>query len=123
MTCSLSIDYLTKPLGVLRSVHESLKPGGLAVVAFSDRMFRSKAVEIWRDAPDHSTRLWLVAAYFHYSLAAGGGAGARAGARAGTIATGVPLPGDAWQDLTVLDLSPGGGGGDPLFVVQAWKKK
>ena len=109
VTCSLSIDYLTKPLEVLQEAHRVLKPGGLAVVAFSDRMFRSKAIDIWRDADDW-TRLWVVAAYFHYSC--------------------------SWKDITVLDLSPDKGGldkggldkggetiqGDPVFVVQGWKQ-
>jgi SAM-dependent methyltransferase len=78
-----------------------LRPGGVLVVAFSDRMFRSKAVALWRDA-DASTRLWAVAAYLHYSHA-------------------------GWAPPQVLDLSPAGpptsAKGDPLFVVQVTKPR
>jgi predicted DsbA family dithiol-disulfide isomerase/SAM-dependent methyltransferase len=100
--CALSVDYLTQPLQVFAEVHRTLMPGGRFVVAFSNRLFRSKAVELWRDA-DTSTRLGLVAAYFHYSVPASS-----------------KFRRGGWVDLQVLELTPDGEC-DPLFVVQAIK--
>ena len=97
-TCALSIDYLTRPLDIVREVFRVLRPGGCFVVSFSDRMFRSKATSLWRDS-SVAERLWIVAAFFVYS-------------------------GVVWRDLSVLDLSPADGDtGDPLFVVQAFKSR
>ena len=63
--CSLSVDYLTQPLDVFKEVARVLKPGGVAVFTFSNRMFPSKAIKAWRLAREHE-RVWLVGAYFHY---------------------------------------------------------
>ncbi|CAJ1327888.1 unnamed protein product [Effrenium voratum] len=48
VTNTVSVDYLTKPLEVFREVYRVLRPGGLAIVAFSNRCFLSKLVSIWR---------------------------------------------------------------------------
>lgn len=45
--CSLSIEYLTRPLAVLVEVHRVLRPGGLFVVSFSERWFPTKAIGLW----------------------------------------------------------------------------
>jgi SAM-dependent methyltransferase len=50
--CQLSIDYLTKPLEVLREVSRVLKPGGSVHILFSNRLFLSKAVGLWTGADD-----------------------------------------------------------------------
>jgi SAM-dependent methyltransferase len=60
---TVSIQYLTRPLEVFREVNRILKPGGLFVVIFSNRMFPTKAVAIWR-ALDDQQHLELVQAYF-----------------------------------------------------------
>ena len=45
---TVSIDYLTKPIDVLSEVGRVLKPGGIHILVFSNRMFPPKAVNIWK---------------------------------------------------------------------------
>jgi hypothetical protein len=47
-TICVSIQYLQKPIEVLREVARILKPGAPLVVSFSNRCFPTKAVAIWR---------------------------------------------------------------------------
>lgn len=63
--CQLSIDYLTKPLEVLEEVGRVLKPGGVVVVLFSNRLFLSKAVALWTGADDVD-HAYIVGSYLHY---------------------------------------------------------
>ena len=44
---AVSVDYLTKPLEVMKEVNRVLKPGGLALMSFSNRCFPTKAIAIW----------------------------------------------------------------------------
>jgi SAM-dependent methyltransferase len=60
---TVSIQYITKPLDVFREVNRMLKPGGLYVVIFSNRMFPTKAVAIWRALSDEQ-HIALVETYF-----------------------------------------------------------
>jgi SAM-dependent methyltransferase len=60
---TLSVDYLTRPIEVFRDVARVLKPGGLFLVIFSNRMFPQKAVKIWRESSE-SVRVDLVRTYF-----------------------------------------------------------
>jgi ubiquinone/menaquinone biosynthesis C-methylase UbiE len=46
--CCVSIDYLTRPVEVLREVGRLLKVGAPVVITFSNRCFPTKAVAIWR---------------------------------------------------------------------------
>ncbi|KAG7352222.1 peptidase M76 family protein [Nitzschia inconspicua] len=64
--CQLSIDYLTRPLEVLKEVSRILKPGGTVHILFSNRLFLSKAVASWTggDDIDHA---YTVACYLHFS--------------------------------------------------------
>jgi len=48
----VSIDYLTRPVGVLREVGRVLKVGAPGIVSFSNRCFPSKAVAIWHRLDD-----------------------------------------------------------------------
>ena len=60
---TVSVDYLTKPFQVFREVGRILKPGGLFLVIFSNRMFPEKAVKIWRGSGENE-RIMLVEDYF-----------------------------------------------------------
>ncbi|MGO9568731.1 MAG: methyltransferase domain-containing protein [Desulfomonilaceae bacterium] len=45
---TVSVDYLIQPLEVFGEVSRVLKPNGLFIVVFSNRMFPPKAVSIWK---------------------------------------------------------------------------
>jgi ubiquinone/menaquinone biosynthesis C-methylase UbiE len=42
ITNAVSVDYLTRPLEVFREMHRVLKPGGQAIMSFSNRCFPTK---------------------------------------------------------------------------------
>lgn len=52
VTCTVSIDYLTQPLAVMREVARVLRPGGRVSVLISNRLFFSKAVALWTGKDD-----------------------------------------------------------------------
>ena len=56
---TVSVDYLVKPVEVFQEVNRVLKPGGLFLVIFSNRLFPQKAVKIWRQSSEEE-RLILV---------------------------------------------------------------
>ena len=93
-TCILavSVQYLTRPVEVFADVARVLKPGAFFAISFSNRMFATKAVAIWRSIgdADHARLLQT------YLRAAGG-----------------------FQDLTFDDLSPAPGKSDPIYLVSA----
>ena len=60
---TLSVDYMTKPVDVFHEVGRILRPGGLFLVTFSNRMFPQKAVKVWKDA-DEEGRVILVEEFF-----------------------------------------------------------
>jgi len=47
IVCTASIEYLTNPLQVMSELQRVLRPGGVLVVAFSNRWFPGKAVKGW----------------------------------------------------------------------------
>ena len=59
---TVSIQYLTRPIQVFRDVNRVLKPGGVFLVIFSNRMFFTKAVTVWTSSNDQQ-RMDLVASY------------------------------------------------------------
>jgi ubiquinone/menaquinone biosynthesis C-methylase UbiE len=48
----VSVDYLTRPVEVLREVGRVLKVGGPTILSFSNRCFPSKAVAVWHQLDD-----------------------------------------------------------------------
>ena len=63
---TVSVDYLTQPLEVFREVSRVLKPDGLFIVVFSNRMFPPKAVNIWKRSTEKQ-RTELVRRFFTLS--------------------------------------------------------
>jgi hypothetical protein len=66
VTNAVSIDYLVKPLDIMKEVHRVLKPGGLAIMSFSNRCFPTKAVAVWTSTGDLD-HIYIVGSYFHYA--------------------------------------------------------
>lgn len=60
---AVSVQYLQYPEAVFAEIHRILKPGGVAIVSFSNRMFYQKAIQVWRDGSEAS-RVQLVRGYF-----------------------------------------------------------
>lgn len=60
---TVSVQYLQYPEAVFAEIHRVLKPGGVAIVSFSNRMFYQKAIAAWRDASE-AERVALVKQYF-----------------------------------------------------------
>ena len=63
---TVSVDYMTQPIAVFEEVGRILKPGGLFLVIFSNRMFPQKAVKVWRES-DENERMILVNDFFDLS--------------------------------------------------------
>ena len=59
---TVSAQYLTKPVETFKQVNRVLRPGGVFIVSFSNRMFATKAVLIWRNNTDRG-RVDLVGTY------------------------------------------------------------
>jgi SAM-dependent methyltransferase len=86
----VSIDYLTRPVEVLREVGRVLKEGAPVAITFSNRCFPTKAVEIWHRL-DEAGHMGLVEGYLQ---------------EAGNF-----------RDIHSLDRSPGRLFSDPLYAV------
>jgi len=59
----VSVQYLQYPDAVFSEIHRILKPGGIAIISFSNRMFFQKAIAAWREGTEAS-RVELVKSYF-----------------------------------------------------------
>ena len=94
---TVSVQYLTQPVETFRHINRILKPGGVFIVTFSNRMFPTKAVRIWRASSDRA-RIELVQSYMEH---------------AGNFE-------DIRGGLANPTQSPAG---DPIFVVASLKKQ
>jgi SAM-dependent methyltransferase len=63
---TVSVDYMTRPVDVFKEVSRVLKPGGLFLVIFSNRMFPEKAVKLWRQSSEEE-RILLIEDFFRES--------------------------------------------------------
>lgn len=95
VTCVVSIDYLTKPLEVVKEMGRVLRPGGEAIISMSNRCFPTKAFQIWLQTNDLE-HVFIVGSFFHYS--------------------------GLFKPPTGEDRSPNPGRSDPLYIVKAAKK-
>jgi SAM-dependent methyltransferase len=89
-TCTVSVQYLTRPIEVFAEVGRVLRPGAPFVVTFSNRCFPSKAVQIWVSTGDHQ-HSQLVRRYYELS--------------------------GAFETISALDRSPRHWLSDPLYAV------
>jgi SAM-dependent methyltransferase len=86
----VSIDYLTRPVEVLREVGRVLKVGAPLIISFSNRCFPTKAIAVWHQLDDRG-RVRLVERYLQ---------------EAGNF-----------ENIRGLDRSPGRLFSDPLYAV------
>lgn len=61
--CTVSVQYLEQPEKIFAEIYRILRPGGVCIVSFSNRMFYDKAVAAWREGSEYS-RTQLVVQYF-----------------------------------------------------------
>lgn len=62
-TCCVSIDYLVRPIDVLRDVARVVRPGGPVVCTFSNRCFPTKVIRGWYGISEEM-RCHVVGQYF-----------------------------------------------------------
>ena len=91
--CTVSVQYLQKPVEVFREVARALTPGAPFAVTFSNRCFPSKAVGVW-NALDDQDHMKLVTIYFQASK--------------------------AWNAVHMQRRTDSGRRGDPLLAVWGW---
>lgn len=60
---TVSVQYLQYPEKIFAEIYRILKPNGLAIFSFSNRMFFQKAIQAWRDNSE-AGRVQLVKRYF-----------------------------------------------------------
>lgn len=68
VTCAVSVQYLQYPGTVFAEIARVLRPGGVCIVSFSNRMFLQKAIRAWRER-DMDDRAALVSRYLESTAA------------------------------------------------------
>ena len=63
LVCSVSVEYMTRPLEVFRDIARVLRPEGYCVHTFSNRWFPPKAIRMWAELSEFE-RMGLVLEYF-----------------------------------------------------------
>ncbi len=91
-TCCVSVDYLVRPIDVLREVARVVKPGGTVVCTFSNRCFPTKVIRGWL-AISEQQRCHVVGQYFRHT--------------------------GAYHEPQAALCTPADGRGDPLYAVWA----
>jgi SAM-dependent methyltransferase len=66
VTCTVSVQYMIRPIEVFQEVNRVLKPGGVFILSFSNRCFPNKAVSVWLSTTDRQ-HVALVTQYFEAS--------------------------------------------------------
>jgi len=98
VTNVVSVDYLSRPREIFEEMHRVLKPGGVAIMSFSNRCFFTKAIAMWRanmsDGPGHCR---IVGNYFRFN------------------------PSGGWRDISSIDISADPRKTNPMWVVTAVK--
>lgn len=101
VTNCVSVDYLNRPLEVFAEIHRVLKPGGRAIMSFSNRCFPTKAVALWTATGDLD-HAWIVGAFFHYGVPGG-------------------FDAPTARDLSPRPRTPFSPQGDPMYIITATK--
>jgi cyclopropane fatty-acyl-phospholipid synthase-like methyltransferase len=115
--CVAAVQYLQQPEAVWAEVQRVLRPGGVFIVAFSNRMFHSKAIAAWRDNSDYG-RCLLVKSYF---AAAGGFTEPEVVRNVQLPGAGQPGGGPLQQLQLWAEQLWQGGGADPFYAILAHK--
>lgn len=95
VTCVVSVDYLNKPKQVFSEIGRVLRPGGVCMLAMSNRCFPTKAFQIWLQTNDLE-HIFIAGSFFHYS--------------------------GLFDPPKCDDISPNPGMSDPMYIVKASKK-
>ncbi len=100
---TVSVQYLQYPEAIFAEIYRILKPNGIAILSFSNRMFYNKAISAWRDGSE-TDRVKLVKGYFQ-------------------SVPGFSLPEVISHTSNIPDIFRllGIGGGDPFYAVIARK--
>ena len=105
----VSVQYLQHPDAIFAEIHRILKPGGVAIMSFSNRMFSQKAIAAWREGSE-GDRVKLVQGYFDSVK----GANIPGFSKPEVIAKQSNLP----SFMQMLGM----GGGDPFYAVVAYRQ-